>query len=305
MLGAEGASGAAAVAVAVAGALVVVVGVLRGATARRVRSRLELRPERAPGSDGIVVGAQTIYLRGTGSRGALLLHGFNDTPQSLSHLAHALHARGWTVRAPLLASHGRGFETFRREGAARLWLDDARQAWRELRAESSDAVLIGQSMGGAIAVVLSTEAPPRALVLLAPFLQVQWLARVLASVWPLWGLAVPTLLANPHRGMLDAAARSENLGTGLFTPRLVRELARVTAAAWACLPRLSVPTLALQARSDYRVPPRHAARAFARIGAPDKTLEWIEGSGHIIAADARRDAIVARVSAWLDARLPG
>jgi carboxylesterase len=283
--------------------LATAVGALRAATHRRVRQALAARPPRATGVDGVVPGAQAIHLRGTGMRAACVLHGFNDTPQSVSHLACTLHARGWTVTVPLLAAHGRGFEIFARDGSASEWVEGAREAWTRVRAESPDAVLIGQSMGGAIAVVLATESPPAGLVLLAPFLRMGLLARVLARVWPLWALAVPVLLSSPRRGMLDPDARANHLGLGMFTPRLVRELARVTSEAWKRLARVTVPTLVLQARSDYRIPTERAERAFARLAAADKTLEWFDGTGHVIAADARRDDVAERVAGWLDSRL--
>jgi hypothetical protein len=56
------------------------------------------------GPDGIIRGAEPIAL-GSGGRGVLILHGFGDTPQSVSSLALELRAHGYTVRAPLLAGH--------------------------------------------------------------------------------------------------------------------------------------------------------------------------------------------------------
>ena len=61
-------------------------------------------------------------------RAVLLLHGFGDTPQTLHYVADALHAAGYTVRAPLLPGHGRTLAAF---GATRAkqWISAARDAY--------------------------------------------------------------------------------------------------------------------------------------------------------------------------------
>ena len=66
-----------------------------------------------PGQDGVIPGAGPIRLdRPGGAHAVLLVHGFGDTPQTLGYLARDLHARGYTVRAPLLPGHGRTLRAF-------------------------------------------------------------------------------------------------------------------------------------------------------------------------------------------------
>ena len=43
-------------------------------------------------ADGNVIGADPVHLVGTAGVAVLLLHGFNDTPQSMGYLARRLHA---------------------------------------------------------------------------------------------------------------------------------------------------------------------------------------------------------------------
>ena len=62
--------------------------------------RFTLSPE------GIVHGAEPITLDASPTHAVLVLHGFNDTPQSMSLFAAGLHDAGWTVRVPLLPGHG-------------------------------------------------------------------------------------------------------------------------------------------------------------------------------------------------------
>jgi alpha-beta hydrolase superfamily lysophospholipase len=130
------------------------------------------------------------------------------------------------------------------------------------------------------------------------------LPRLLSLVWPGWQLFVPTLVTNPRSSVRDVAARAAGLGNGQFTPRLVRELRFVADRAWRALSTISMSVLTIQGREDYRIPSPTAARAFARIGAADKTMVWLDGVGHVVAADSCRDDVAARVIAWLRERVP-
>jgi carboxylesterase len=255
-------------------------------------------------SDGVFVGAEAFSLAGPRQRGALVLHGFNDTPQSVAEFSRVLHARGWTVRVPLLPQHGRADASFEREGRAKAWLDHSRSEWRRLREQCDQPVLIGQSMGGALATILAVENAPHAMVLLAPYLSMGWQARLLSSVWPLWQLVRPYLFANTERGLRDPSARARSLGHATFTPRLVYELRTVVDLARAALPRVRVPTLVVHSRSDYRIPSPSAVEAFSRLGAADKSLVWRDGAGHVLAADTGREELSRLVAEWLEQRTP-
>src|SRR5450631_1753705 len=85
--------------------LVVIWWWIRWAIARR-EERAFVAAYQRDGS-GIIVGAQPIQLQGARPGAVLLLHGYNDSPQSLSSMAAALNARGWSVSVPLLPGHGR------------------------------------------------------------------------------------------------------------------------------------------------------------------------------------------------------
>jgi carboxylesterase len=250
----------------------------------------------------IMAGAEPLRLDGDADRRMLLLHGFNDTPQSVAPLARSLHERGWTVHVPLLPGHGRGDAAAARSSAAE-WIDAARAEWRGMNREAGITVLAGQSMGGALAVILASEAAPAMLVLVAPYLSMGRLPRMLARIWPLWSVVSPWLRSDPARSIRDPDARARSLGNARFTPRMVAELLRVVVRARRALAGIRVPCLVLHARRDYRIPDSSAARAFAEIGSPDKTLVWRDGTGHVLAVDHGHDEVARIVGEWLDARV--
>ncbi|MEP6551241.1 MAG: hypothetical protein ABJB95_08655, partial [Gemmatimonadales bacterium] len=72
----------------------------------------------------ILAGADTIDLQEEGSQGVLLLHGFGDTPQTLSVLARRLAKSGYSVLVPLLPGHGRTMDAFTKSRADD-WINEA------------------------------------------------------------------------------------------------------------------------------------------------------------------------------------
>lgn len=282
-------------------ALAIAIALLAGARRRRARLRGEAawRSTHPAAADGVVPGAQAIALDG-GTRAALLLHGFGDTPQTLRRQAHALHESGWTVRVPLLPGHGRTLEAFRASGAAE-WSDAARAEYLALARQYREVALVGLSMGGALAVRLAAEErPPSSLVLLAPFLEMSATARLMTTLWPLWSLWRAWVPGDPEASIRDPAARAESLGYGRSSPRLLRELRRVVDGASAVAGNVRAPTLAIFSTADYRIPPEAARRTFTRLGATQKELRWVERSGHVITVDRDADHVTRLVMAWLE-----
>ena len=282
---------------------ILAIAVLTAMVVRRQRAlaagERQWRTTHPVGAAGVVPGAESIVLDAEGDRGVLLLHGFGDTPQSIARLARALHASGWSVAAPLLPGHGRTLEAFQRTTAAD-WTDAARASYAALTARYRSVAIVGLSMGGALATRLAADgAPPAALVLLVPYLHVARKARVLTSAWRAWSLWRAWVPGRPEASILDPVARRESLGYGCATPRLLRELRRVVDAAAAAAPSLAVPTLAVFSTHDYRIAPDVARAAFARLGASEKVVHWVERSGHVITVDHDAERVERLVVDWL------
>jgi carboxylesterase len=275
----------------------------RALVARRLQ---QAAARRLPvGPTGIVAGAEPFELPARADAPALLLlHGFGDTPQTLRYVAAALHAAGFAVRVPLLPGHGRTLREFARSGAD-AWLAHARAELDVVVSRHARVGLVGLSMGGALAATLAAETPAvGALALLAPYLSMPRTVRRLARIHPLLALGAPYLPGRGERSIHDPEEAERNLAYGVVTPRLLRELLTVVTRAQAALPALRVPTLMLQSCEDNRIPVDAAEREFARIGAPDRKLEWLQGCGHLISVDHGHPAVAARTAAFLSAHLP-
>ena len=250
-------------------------------------------------ADAILKGAETIDLQEEGSHGVLLLHGFGDTPQTLSLLARRLSKSGYGVFAPLLPGHGRTMDAFRRSRAAD-WIDAARQSLARVRNRYNTVSVLGLSMGAALAVLLAAESSEIAsLVLIAPYLGMPMRLRVAASTHWLWGTFAGELNARSPRSIHDPMEREKNLAYGAVTGRTLFELSRVVKRARQALPKVTAPTLVILSKEDPRVASSVGDFALNTLGARDKKLVWTEGAGHIITVDYGRERVFSEVERWL------
>jgi carboxylesterase len=223
------------------------------------------------------------FTYGDGATHALLIHGFLGTPRELRPLGQELAVAGITAHAVLLPGFGPDIERLKRV-RAEDWLDAARTAWREIRRNAERTVLLGFSMGGAVALKLAAEAglAPDHLVLLAP----HWkFADRRAALLPVARFVIPEFkpfspndLANPDVRQIFAAIAP---GADLDDPEVRRELTRsatiptaalhhlrrVGTVAGAATPRLTAPTTIVQGLQDSTTLPAHSRLLAQRTGA--------------------------------------
>ena len=252
------------------------------------------------GGDGVIVGAGPIDLARPGAPGVLVLHGGGDTPQSVRELADHLFAGGYSVRAPLLADHGRSLKHFRGFDAAK-WRDQVRSEFHAMRAHHPWVAVVGQSVGGGLALDLAaTNADVRALVLLTPWVAMPKRLAFLARTSSAWGPLFPYLPSLGGRSIHDPGVRSQALTRGIVTPQGLRAFAAVALNADQALTGVRIPTLMIQSSEDERVSRADAQRAFDRLGATDKKLEWTSGAGHVVSVDYGKERVFALTAEWLD-----
>ncbi len=163
-----------------------------------------------------------------------------------------------------------------------------RSALAELAADHHPILLMGFSMGGALALQAAAEMAPDGLVLVAPFRQLGNDAQQLA--WPLLRRVFRSFKPFAKADFSDPDVRrsvAEFLpDADLADPavqRAVRELAvpssiieelrRVGLAAWTAAPRVTARALVVQGTVDPVVQPKHTRALVARMPGSPRYLE--------------------------------
>jgi alpha-beta hydrolase superfamily lysophospholipase len=272
--------------------------------------------------DGMVLPARAwLPPAGTPWRGVILaLHGYTDSRDGWEMPAPGFAAAGYAVFAPDQRGFGASPDRGAWAGTDRM-VADAADIATQLRARhpGQRLIVMGESMGGAVALVLNATHPglADATVLLAP------------AVWG-WGqidpkLGVALLAADsvapgwkPNPGSVDInIAASDNrdalirMGRDKLTllrPTVdsMRGVVDLMTAAQRDAPKLTGPVLILDGRRDQVVPPPATARVWAHLPAAVRRAFYPNGY-HLLLRDKDRALVAADILSWLenpDAWLP-
>jgi len=103
-----------------------------------------------------------------GQPAALLLHGFMGTPAEMRPLGEAFRQAGWTSQGLLLPGFGHELDTLF-ERRYQDWIGAALLALDELKRGHRPVLVVGYSLGAAVAINVAAQNPPDGLILAAPF----------------------------------------------------------------------------------------------------------------------------------------
>jgi carboxylesterase len=257
---------------------------------------------------------------------ALLVHGYLGTPAETRALGQALAGNGWKTRGPLLPGFGTDVNTLPVRGIED-WLAVLEDELAALQAGHETVLLVGYSMGGALALCLvarrlaaqeagRTAPLPDGLVLLAPFTQAA--PGLLESLWGAIRRLVPPLirplrwadLNQPHlrhsmRGLmpdvdLDDPAVRRRLRQLVVPIDIVSGLVECSCTARRECRPLPLPTLVIQGEHDKVARPGYTRRLVQGLGPGVRYLEIDAGHSLVYPSEPGWPKVKQTVLAFAD-----
>ncbi len=234
-------------------------------------------------------------------RGVLCIHGFTGTPYEVRFLGESLAARGMTVRGIALPGHATRVEDLEPVGMTE-WTEAVVAAFDEMAARCRSVAVVGQSMGGLLALHLATRRPVAAAASLAAPLWLEGLAGMVARVTTRGPLARKVRYL-PKLGGSDVRAQDVkrvNPSYRAFPVRALGQLIAFMEVVDDALPDVRVPLLVLHGEHDHTAPVGSAARIAERVGARDLRVRILPRSFHLLAIDEERTIVAAEVGTFFE-----
>ena len=224
-------------------------------------------------------GAEPFHHEG-GRTGALLVHGFTGTPQSLRDWGQHLADAGLSVALPRLPGHG----TTVAEANLTHWEDWYAEIERHLallRERCDDVFVMGLSMGGTLSIRLAEEHGDEVagLVLVNPSLLTKrpdrFLLPVLRWVKPTW----PGIASDIKKPGVTELAYDK------VPVKAAYQLSRLWVTTRGDLGKVDQPLLVLRSTEDHVVEPDSARMLLEKVSSKDVTEVLLDDSYHVATLD--------------------
>jgi carboxylesterase len=234
-------------------------------------------------------------------RGVLCIHGFTGTPYEVRFLGESLAARGMSVRGIALPGHATRVQDLEPVGMSE-WTEAVVAAFDEMAARYRSVAVVGQSMGGLLALHLATRRPVAAAASLAAPLWFDGLSGLVARVTTRGPLAGRVRYL-PKLGGSDVRAQDVkrvNPSYRAFPVRALGQLIAFMDLVDDALPDVRVPLLVLHGEHDHTAPVGSAARIAERVSARDLRVRILPRSFHLLAIDEERTIVAAEVGTFFE-----
>jgi esterase/lipase len=235
------------------------------------------------------------YYRHSGDRVAVLIHGFPGTASELRKVGDALFDSGWSVAGMLLPGFGPDFTSIVSYTHSD-WLQAVVETSLPLRKTHETLMLVGNSMGSALAMQAATRVRPDALALYSPWWRIN--SRLLDVAFPPLSHVVPAIRPFRNASFADPVFRGQIAdvldGVDLDDPEVqaqvraltlplsvLREVHAAGHLGYRAAATVAAPTLVLQGASDMLAHPTVTRKLVQRL---PNLAGYIEvASGHELA----------------------
>ncbi|WP_066303498.1 carboxylesterase [Bacillus sp. FJAT-29814] len=237
----------------------------------------------------VLDGAESFFIEGS-KVGIILSHGFMGTPQSVRYLGAKLSELGYTVFAPRLAGHGTHPHDLE-NATYGDWMSDLEAGYQYLKERCSTIFVMGQSMGGALALWLANKYPTINGVITINA------ALSIPDYEYLVGKTSPRFLPE---GSPDIRLKGVQEITYDKVPlRAIHEIQALMTKTPTIIPTITQPILCFKSIVDHVVPPSNTEYTVEHVSSIQKEVVTLYHSYHVASMDHDKDEIIKKAHAFI------
>lgn len=254
-------------------------------------------------------GAEPFFFK-TGPNVCLMVHGLMSSPGELKWLGERIAAQGVSVQGLRLPGHGTDHRDMRRM-QWRDWYGAVVDAYLNLRAQYEKVFVLGHSTGGTLSMLLASNYPMDALVLLAA--PVMFTSRIMPHTW--WiKYIMPYTDQTDHTGLVEKVKEEQRrrgepeIGRIRYDTWATNGPAQLYALGKVVRPRLNKITHPLQlvyARNDNTIPFANYDYVADNVKSTNIEKHVIEEGDHNIMLDVQRERVFSLVEDYLRRQAQG
>lgn len=229
--------------------------------------------------------------------GVLVIHGFTSSPSSMYRINQTLIQQGYCVACPMLPGHGTTYKDLA-SATATDWFNAVLQSYQQLQKHCEHIVVIGQSLGGALALQLAYQQPEiDRLIILSPAIEAPKLLQISCRLRGLLQLLHITHI-KAAGGDIKNKRAYETCYRKIPVP-IYAELLDCFHQAKALVPQIKVPTTIFASHKDHVVSAKGIEAAYHALGTSDKELYWCDNSYHVLSRDNDLEQIIDYILGYL------
>ncbi len=209
-----------------------------------------------------------------------MIHGFSGSPASIRPWAEALHASGFTVRAPRLPGHGTSWIEMN-ETRWQDWFSEVEKNFTQLRQSSERVFVAGFSMGGALTLKLASiyGREMEGLLLVNPSISDR---RLVMKLVPVLKYFVPSIAG---KGSDVAAPNPPRHSYGRTPLKALHSLQDLWSQVQRSLHLIDLPLMIGYSLNDHVVSPENSEEIIDGVASADIREVIFERSFHNVALD--------------------
>jgi carboxylesterase len=227
------------------------------------------------------------------SFGILLLHGFTSGPHEMQPLGEELINAGYTVSIPLLPGHG----TTPQDLSKCRWYDwfgAAKEALFEIRKKCEKVIVVGQSMGGTLALHLAAHYQVNGISVLAPGI---FFKEKKTRFLP-W--VAPVRRYRKKKNGPDIRDDAERIRLTPYsyhkTPiKAALELKHMFEHVQMDLPEVRCPVMIIHSTQDHVIDYRSSEYIYDRISSEHKKILTLNESYHVLTLDLEKHIVYREI----------